>query len=74
MTFGGQQKPLDAIRELRKGIATDSTMPELWYNMGGAYFTMQKWDSARYAWNRTLQLKPDYADAMKGLQAIPQVK
>jgi tetratricopeptide (TPR) repeat protein len=71
MQLGAQQKPLDAIREFKKGIATDPTMPELWYNLGGAYFTLQKWDSARYAWNMTLQLKPDYTEATRGLQAIP---
>jgi tetratricopeptide (TPR) repeat protein len=70
MTLGGQQKPYEAIKELVKGVDVDPNNPSMWYNLGGAYYTVGKWDSARYAWSTTLQLQPDYNDAKRGLQAI----
>jgi tetratricopeptide (TPR) repeat protein len=75
MVLGGQQKPLEAIQELRKGLALDnpdSMSAKLWDNLGGAYFTIRQWDSARSAWTKTLQIKPDYVDAQRGLQALPK--
>ncbi len=60
-----------AIIALKKGLMADNTNPDLWYNIGGAYFTIKQWDSARYAWNAALQLKPDYDLAKKGLAALP---
>lgn len=73
----GPDHPYSAIREMQKGISEDSLLPELWYNLGGIYFTVQQYDSARYAWKRTLQLKPDtelFKATMGGLNAIPQGK
>ena len=55
----GANNPSIAIREIKKGISEDSTIAELWYNLGGAYFSIHRYDSARNAWIRTLQLKPD---------------
>jgi tetratricopeptide (TPR) repeat protein len=52
-----------------KAIETDSSNYEAWYNLGGAYYTINRYDSATIAWERTLRLKPDYENAMKGLQA-----
>jgi tetratricopeptide (TPR) repeat protein len=60
-----------AIIALKKGLMADNTNPDLWYNIGGAYFTIKQWDSARYAWNAAIQLKPDYELAKKGLAALP---
>ncbi len=69
----GPNHPFMAIREIQKGISEDSTQPELWYNLGGIYYTVQLYDSARYAWMRTLQLKPDTETTkavMGGLNAV----
>jgi len=52
-----------------KAIETDPSNYEAWYNLGGAYYTISRFDSAAIAWERTLQLKPDYENAMKGLGA-----
>lgn len=73
----GPNHPYSAIYEIKKGISEDSLLPELWYNLGGIYFTVQRYDSARYAWGRTLQLKPDtelVKATIGGLNAIPQGK
>jgi len=70
MVYGGQKNTRHAITDLKNGISLQPDNPDLWYNLGGAYFTNQQIDSAQYAWNITLKLKPDYADAQRGLQAI----
>lgn len=72
MTLGGQKKTREAINALKKGIDLQPNNPDLWYNLGGAYFNNGQPDSARYAWTTTLQIKPDYTDAQRGLQALPQ--
>jgi tetratricopeptide (TPR) repeat protein len=70
-----------ALAALKNGLKADNTNPDLWYNLGGAYFTLNQWDSARYAWNATnalLQSKKDTAltrrlgpITMKGLSNLP---
>ena len=71
MLFGNKGQAREAIVDLKKGLFADNTNPDLWYNIGGAYFTVKQYDSARYAWNVTLQMKPDYAQAKQGLAALP---
>lgn len=69
----GANNPSLAIREIKKGISEDSTIAELWYNLGGAYFSIHQYDSARYAWIRTIQLQPDSSIAnstRSGLKAL----
>src|SRR6185312_3203691 len=62
---------LGAIAEMKKGLQGDNGNPDLWYNLGGAYFTVKYYDSARYCWNAALQLKSDYPQARQGLSALP---
>src|SRR6202042_32908 len=69
----GVTNPVAGIREMQKGISEDSTNAELWYNLGGAYYVIKRFDSARYAWVMTLQLKPSDEianNAKNGLNAI----
>jgi protein O-mannosyl-transferase len=66
----GGKNPAEAIRLLEKSVVCDPANPDLWYNLGGACFTVQNYKRAREAWNQTLQLKPDYAQARQGLMAI----
>ncbi len=63
-----------AIQVMRKGIPCESTTANIWYNIGGAYFTIKKYDSARIYWTKTLQLKPDLKDAQRGMSALPPQK
>jgi hypothetical protein len=70
LEMGKQGQPALAIAAMRKGISEDSTNAEIWYNLGGAYYTLQKLDSARYSWMKALQIKPDYTEARQGLNAI----
>jgi tetratricopeptide (TPR) repeat protein len=53
-----------------KAISLDSTNADYWYNYGGLLFTLNDREGAKKAWARTLALKPDHPDAIKGLEAL----
>lgn len=69
LAIGGKD-PAKAIVFLEKAVVADPSNPDLWYNLGGASFTVNDFKRAREAWTKTLELKPDYEDAKKGLAAI----
>jgi len=58
-----------AIAEFQQGIAIDSTNAELWYNLGGAYFSNKQYPEAINAWTRSLAIKPDQPQAQQGMRA-----
>ncbi len=62
-----------AIRQMWKGITDDSDDADLWYNLGGAYYTAHKFDSAKYAWTKTLEIDPKNSNAANGLKAVSAV-
>jgi tetratricopeptide (TPR) repeat protein len=66
----GGKDPQKAIDLLEKSVVCDPANPDLWYNLGGACFTVKNYKRAKEAWDQTLLLKPDYAQAKQGLQAI----
>lgn len=66
----GANNPAIALTEMRKGISEDSANAELWYNFGVAYANVQKFDSARYAWIKTLQSNPDTGMAKNARAAL----
>ena len=57
-----------AIREFIKGITIDSTNADLWYNLGGAYYSSGQLNEAIRAWQTTLKIQPGYVKAQQGLQ------
>ncbi len=67
--YGKIGKYPEAIKEFELGIAIDSTNPELWYNLGGAYFSNKQAAQAITAWQKTLQLNPQHQQARMGMQA-----
>lgn len=69
--YGENGDLMDALSDFRKGVRADSANAEIWYNLGGAYFSVQKFDSARKAWTIALQLKPGYPEAINGMNALP---
>ncbi|MGQ0827321.1 MAG: hypothetical protein ACT4ON_02880 [Bacteroidota bacterium] len=69
LEWGNKKDFHKSIVYFYKAIETDSSNYEAWYNLGGAYYTIARYDSAAIAWERTLRLKPDYENAIKGLQA-----
>ena len=70
MNLGKAGKLQEGVNYMRKALFPDSTNPDIWYNIGGAYFTLKKYDSARYAWLKTLRYQPDNANAKRGLSAL----
>lgn len=72
LDFGKNGNPKAGIISMKKALLHDSTNADIWYNMGGAYFTIHLYDSARYAWLKALQYKPGDEDAKRGLQALQQ--
>jgi hypothetical protein len=42
----------------------------LWYNIGGASYTLHDWNNARIAWDSALRFNPRYTDAQRGIEAL----
>ena len=57
-----------AIKEFIKGVTIDSANADLWYNLGGAYYSNGQLNEAIAAWQTTLKIQPGYAKAQQGLQ------
>jgi tetratricopeptide (TPR) repeat protein len=72
MELGKKGDAYGGIRELRKAASVADSNADIWYNLGGAYYSVKNYDSARYAWEKTLKLRPNDVNAKQGLQAIPQ--
>jgi tetratricopeptide (TPR) repeat protein len=70
--YHGQGNVRMALKEIKEALFYDSQDPDIWYNLGGAYYTVHEPDSARYCWSATLQLNPNYAGAKQGLAALPK--
>jgi len=58
------------IYYFNRAIKHNKKNPDIWYDLGGAYFTVARYDSAKIAWQQCLKLKPDYAKAKQGMQAL----
>jgi Flp pilus assembly protein TadD len=67
--YGQYGKYAEAVGEFKKGIAVDPGNPDLWYNLGGAYFSNKQFPEAIAAFQQALKLRPGYAQAQQGLQA-----
>jgi protein O-mannosyl-transferase len=72
--YGARHNYQAAVVEIKKGIRINPGDADLWYNLGGAYFTLTEYDSAYYAWNKSLQLNPNQAEAKRGLAALVPAK
>ena len=67
--YGKKGKFPEAIRELRKAAAIDSVNAEVWYNLGGAYFSNRQFPEAAMSWQRALKIQPNYPRAREGMNA-----
>ncbi len=74
LDLGQKGDPKECITYMKKALTQDSANADAWYNMGIAYNSLQQYDSARYAWMKTLQYRSNDTDAMKHLQALSQIK
>ncbi len=55
---------MEAIRFYDEAIAKDSAFVDAWNNKGLAQMKQAKYDDAIYSFNRAVQYKPDYAEAL----------
>jgi hypothetical protein len=69
---GTEKKYTQAISNFKKSLEFNINNAEVWYNLGGAYYTIQKYDSAKLAWQNALVIKPDMNQAQQALLAIPK--
>jgi len=53
-----------------KAVIYDSGQHIYWHNLGGTYYKMQQYPKARAAWEEALKLKPDFVDALQGIQTL----
>jgi tetratricopeptide (TPR) repeat protein len=63
----------EAIEVYKKGLQVDSTNMDLWYNMGGAFYTNRQPAEAVYAFQRALKLQPNNQQAQAGVNAAMQM-
>ncbi|MEO8085404.1 MAG: DUF1736 domain-containing protein [Bacteroidota bacterium] len=69
MQFGSDKKFDASIGAMVHALQYDSLNAEIFFNIGGAYYTIQHWDSAIYYFQKTISLNPDYPNALTGLHS-----
>jgi protein O-mannosyl-transferase len=58
----------------KKATILDPGNAEGWYNLGGAYFNSARYPQAKAAWDRALQLNPNYQEVKRVMPMItPQM-
>jgi tetratricopeptide (TPR) repeat protein len=70
----GNRRSLDSsINYLQKAVkyatANDSVTVECFYNLGGAFYTANKFEEAKIAFTKVMNLNPNFKDAKLGLAA-----
>ena len=73
LKYGTEHKIDSAISSLLHALKYDSSNAELYYNLGGAYYTAQRYDSAGYFWQRSLQLNPADERTKQAIQALKNI-
>lgn len=71
MKAGAQHDFEKAVSDLEKAVTYAPSNANMWYNLGGAYFTQKQYDKARESWERSLALNPNLKQAQQGLLALP---
>ena len=72
-SYGKKGMYPEAIVEYKKGLAIDPTNADLWYNMGGAYFTNKQYPEALECFQKAQKLRPDNPNAQQGVNAAMQM-
>lgn len=67
--YGKHGRYAEAIEVYKTGLKVDSNNIDLWYNMGGAYYTNKQPNEAIAAFQRALKLQPGNPQAQAGLNA-----
>lgn len=73
MSLGKEGKYKEAIEKMEKATSISPNNPEIWYNLGGASFTIGEYAKAQQAFTRALQLNPNFGLAQQGLASVNQI-
>jgi len=64
------QKPGEAFEHFREAEQSDPDLPDAHFNLGQLFLRAARWNAAEEEFQRTLQLAPNHAGALRGLDAI----
>ena len=70
--FAKKGKYSQAITEFETGIQCSPSNAELWVNLGGTFFNIHQYDSARYDWLKAKQINPEYPSLNQYLDMLPK--
>lgn len=71
-TAFNQGKMDSAAIHYNKWTLLDPNNAEAWYNLGGAYFNQHRYPQAKKAWDRALQINPNYAEVKRVMPMVNQ--
>jgi len=71
--YGKNEMYPEAIAEYKKGLTLNDTCADLWYILGGAYYSNKQYAEAKEAFKKALKLEPDNDNAKKGLDAAEKM-
>ena len=71
--MGSEKKINEAVLEFLHALRYDSTNVELYYNLGGAYYTKNNFDSASYYWKKALLINPSNEQVKEGMNALLRI-
>jgi len=71
--YGKHGRYAEAIEVYKTGLKVDPNNIDLWYNMGGAYYTNKQAPEAIAAFQQALKLQPSNQQAQAGLNAAMQL-
>ena len=72
-SYGKKGMYTEAIVEYKKGLAIDPTNADLWYNMGGAYYTNRQYAEALDCFQKAQKINPNSPQIQQGMAAVMQV-
>jgi len=64
------QRPKDAIAKCKEALEIEPYNPSIYFMMGLIYEERQMWDQATQAYEKTLELDPDYEGAQRNLSLV----
>jgi len=73
LSLGKEQKYAEAIGQMQIGLQIAPNNAEIWYNLGGAYFTVKDYQKAMDAWGKTLELNPNHQQAAQGYNTLKKM-
>lgn len=61
-----------SIREFQKGLQCSPSDPGIWVNLGGTFFNLHQYDSAKYDWMKAAQINPAYPNLKAYFAMLPE--